>query len=105
MRRGANVLTLHADHTQPLGVFDTPYAESRTVYCTVRSVSYRERYEAAAHGLRPELIVKLADVLEYRGETRCTLEGKEYRILHDYLLADGGVELTLERVEGNADVQ
>ena len=97
MRKGANVLTLHADHTQPLGVFDTPYSEGRKVYCTVRSVSWHERYEAQTHGLRPELIVKLADVLEYKGETRCTLEGKEYRILHEYLLGDGGVELTLER--------
>jgi len=97
MRRGANVLTLIAEEAQPLGVFEAPARESRTVYCTVRSVTYRERYEAAAHGLRPELIVKLADVKEYRGERLCALEGMEYRVLHDYLLADGGVELTLER--------
>lgn len=98
MRQGANVLVLFDDRVKPMGVLETPAeTKSRTVYCTVRSVSYRERYEAASHGLRPELIVKLADTEEYQGETRCELEGREYRILHDYLLRDGGVELTLER--------
>ena len=96
-QRSANVLTLIADNPQPLGVFEAPAQAARKVFCTVRSVSYHERYEAETHGLRPELIVKLADVREYRGEPRCILDGREYRIMHDYLLRDGGVELTLER--------
>lgn len=97
MRRGANVVQLISETPGTAGVFDTVVPATRKVYCTVRSVSYRERYEAVAHGLRPELIVKLADVKEYRGEPRCVLEGYEYTILHDYLLPDGGIELTLER--------
>lgn len=97
MRRAANVLTLIAEQTHPLGVFEDPSPTERTVYCTVRSVSYHERYEAASHGLRPELIVKLADPLEYGGESRCRIDGTDYTVLHEYLTKDGGVELTLER--------
>jgi hypothetical protein len=97
MRRSANVLKLINDAVQPLGVFEPSQTEERTVYCTVRSVSYKERYEAASHGLRPELIVKLADTLEYNGERRCVLDEKEYTVMHEYLTQDGGVELTLAR--------
>lgn len=97
MRRAANVLTLIDDTPQPLGVFEASTPIQRTVYCTVRSVSYHERYEAASHGLRPELIVKLSDVLEYEGERRCVLEDKQYTVMHEYLTQDGGVELTLAR--------
>ncbi len=91
------MMTLINDAGQPLSVFEPSQPVERTVYCTVRSVSYKERYEAASHGLRPELIVKLADTLEYQGERRCVLDGQEYTIMHDYLTQDGGVELTLER--------
>lgn len=97
MRQGANVLTLKAESPQPAGVLEPKTTEDRTVYCTVRSVSYRERYEAQAHGLRPEIIVKLADPEEYRGESLCEIEGVPYRVLHEYLTRDGGIELTLER--------
>ena len=97
MRRAANILTLIAETPQPLGVADPAAPDERTVYCTTRSVSWRERYEADAHGLRPEVAVKLAAPEEYNGETLCLLEGKEYRIIRDYLTPDGGIELTLER--------
>lgn len=91
------MLTLIDESPKPQGVFDDATRTERTVYCTVRSVTYHERYEAASHGLRPELVAKLADTLEYRGERRCELEGTEYTVLHEYLTQDGGVELTLER--------
>lgn len=98
IRAGANVATLYKDETQPLGVFDTAVETGRTVFCTVRSVSYRERYEAAAHGLRPEIIIRLADNAEYEDETRCVIEGIEFRVMHPWANPrDGSVELTLER--------
>lgn len=97
IRCGANVAILHQDTPQPLGVFETPAVTSRQVYCTVRTVSYRERYEAGAHGLRPEYIIRLADAAEYQDETRCTIEGQEFRIMHPWANPDGSVELTLER--------
>lgn len=98
IRAGANVATLYRDDTQPLGVFETPTETGRTVYCTVRSVSYRERYEAAAHGLRPEIVIRLADAEEYKDEQRVVLEGVEYRVMHPWAHpTDGSVELTLER--------
>lgn len=98
IRAGANVAVLHQDAPQPMGVFDTPVTTDRTVYCTVRSVNYRERYEAAAHGLRPEIVIRLADAAEYQDEPRCTIEGVEYRVMHPWANPkDGSVELTLER--------
>jgi len=104
IRAGANIATLYRDEPQPLGVFETPVTEGRTVYCTVRSVSYRERYEAAAHGLKPDIIIRLAAPDEYRDEQRCVIRdpdsGKdvEFRVMHPWLnTRDGSVELTLER--------
>jgi len=91
------VAILHLDVPQPLGVFEPPATRDRTVYCTVRTVSYRERYEAGAHGLRPEYIIRLADAEEYQDETRCTIEGQEFRVMHPWANPDGSVELTLER--------
>jgi len=98
IRAGANVAILYKDSPEPLGVFETPEAEGRRVYCTVRSVSYRERYEAAAHGLRPEIVIRLADAAEYQDEPRCVIEGTPYRVMHPWANPrDGSVELTLER--------
>lgn len=97
LHRTADVLTLLGDDVQPLGVLEDPVPQSRKVFCTVRSVGYRERYEAEAHGRRPEIAVKLAVPEEYRGESRCLIGGREYRVIRDYLLPDGGLELTLER--------
>lgn len=93
---GANVAVLHTDATQPLGVFDTPTTTDRKVYCTVRSVSYRQRYEAMAHDLDPVCIIRLAIPEEYQGELRATLDGKTYRVSDPYLTGDG-LELTLYR--------
>lgn len=98
IRCGANTMTLITDSPEPRGVFEPSDQAERTVYCTVRSVSYHERYEAAAHGLHPEYVVRLADTKEYAGETRCVIEGNEFSILHTWLHPrDGSIELTLER--------
>lgn len=93
---GANVAVLHRDDPQPLGVFETPVTRDRKVYCTVRSVSYRQRYEAMAHDMDPVCIIRLAAPEEYQDEQRCTLEGQTYRVRDPYLTGDG-LELTLYR--------
>ena len=96
IKLGANVAVLHLDGPQPLGVFETPVTRDRKVYCTVRSVSYRQRYEAMAHDLDPVCIIHLAAPEEYQGEHRATIGGETYRISDPYLSGDG-LELTLYR--------
>lgn len=94
----ASVVTLIKDLRQPAGVFDTPEPETRTVPCTVRSASYRMRFEAQAHGFDPAVILRLSDEREYDGEARCEFEGKEYLIDETpYRLSTGEIELTLMR--------
>lgn len=42
--------------------------ESRTVFATLRSVGQKEFYEAAAVGLKPEIVFVLEDYLDYQDE-------------------------------------
>ena len=69
-----------------------------TVFCDVNSVGYRETYEAAAVGRKPEIKVTLPDVLEYNGQRFCEYDGIEYEIIRSYKTNRHELELTLERV-------
>lgn len=91
-------VTLISDSPAVRGVFDAPSASAeRTVYCSLRSVSMRESYEAMSHGLRPEWIIEIPHDFEYAGEKRCRLDGTEYRIIRTYVNSRDGIELTVER--------
>lgn len=57
--------------------------EKRPVLCDVKSVTRGEHYQAAAHGLRPE-IVFVINIFEYQGEKEVEFEGKRYRVLRAY---------------------
>lgn len=74
----------------------------RTVYCTVKSIGMQEAYQAMGQGLRPELKVVLAHDFEYDGEAYCELNGTRYFVLRTYVTEADGIELTLQRVTGNA---
>ena len=74
----------------------------RTVYCTVKSIGMQEAYQAMGIGLNPELKVILAHDFEYGGEPLCELNGTRFRILRTYITETDGIELTLQRVDGNA---
>lgn len=90
---------LYREDPNPRGVFEPPVRVERKVYCTVRSVGMRETYEAMTHGLRPELVLVLAQAFEYRGEDGVTLDGTDYTILRTYETTTDGIELTLQRKE------
>lgn len=100
----ADVLTLIGETPKARGIFDTPAESLRTVYCTVKSVGQTEAYQAKAGGLNPELKIVLAHDFEYQGEKRCEFGGIRYEILRTYVTEKDGIELTLQRIEGNADV-
>ena len=98
----ANVIDLIAVSPEAEGVGIDPQETKRTTYCTVKSVGMQEAYQAMGVGLNPELKVILAHDFEYQGESLCEVGGVRYRILRVYVTEADGIELTLQRVTGNA---
>ena len=74
---------------------------ARDVFCEVRSVGMREKYQAQAVGLLPELVFVLADYYEYEDEQKLRYRGKEYRILRTYIKETHEIELVVTR-DGSA---
>ncbi len=55
----------------------------RPILCDVLSVGRSEHYQAAAHGLKPE-IVFVVNRYEYQGEKEVVFEGENYTVLRTY---------------------
>ena len=70
--------------------------------CTVKSIGMQEAYQAMGIGLNPELKVILAHDFEYEGERLCEMDGVKYNVIRTYVTEADGIELTLQRVTGNA---
>ena len=98
----AATVTLIREDPAARGVGTEPQETRRKVYCMVRSIGMQESYQAMGIGLNPELKVVLSHDFEYKGETECELNQVRYRILRTYVTETDGIELTLERVTGNA---
>lgn len=101
----ADVVTLLGESPKAHGVFDETEITRRTVYCEVKSITQTEVYQARATGLNPEYRLVLSHTFEYRGEKRCEFRGIPYNIIRTYMNESDGIELTVQRAEGNADVQ
>ena len=105
----ASIITLIADTPKAHGIFDVTHDETeRDVYCTVKSVTYKEAYVARGsynasgtinEGLNPSIIFALTLDADYGGEKKCRYNGELYRIIRTYLTDDGGIELTAGRWE------
>jgi len=98
----ADVVTLVAESPEAHGVLDPPVLTTRKVYCTVKSIGQNEAYQAKGIGLNPEYKLVLSHSFEYRGEKLCQFRGVNYAIIRTYMDEKDGIELTLERVDGNA---
>ena len=98
----SNVVTLIAESPDAHGVGVDAEESSRTVYCTVKSIGMQEAYQAMGIGLSPELKVILAHDFEYDGEPIAELCGVRFKILRTYITEQDGIELTLQRIKGNA---
>jgi SPP1 family predicted phage head-tail adaptor len=98
----ANVVTLIREEPYVGGVGLDPTETKRTVPCTVRSIGMQEAYQAMGIGLNPELKVILAHDFEYGGERKCEIGGQRYNVLRTYITETDGIELTLQRENGNA---
>lgn len=101
----ADVVELLGEQPGAHGVFDTPLLNARKVYCDVRSVGQTEIYQARANGLNPEYKLRLSHSFEYKGEKLCDFRGVRYAIIRTYMDEKDGIELIIQRTEGNADVQ
>lgn len=100
----ADVVILLGEDPKAHGVLEPPVLTSRTVYCEVKSVSQTEAYQARATGLNPEYRLVLSHSFEYKGEKLCEFREVRYNIIRTYVNESDGIELTVQRVEGNADV-
>lgn len=80
------------------GVFDPATATRREVYVTVMSVARTEAYAMLSQGMNPSYVLKLALAEDYEKEHEVAFRGDIYRIVRSYETADGGVELTIERI-------
>lgn len=97
------VVTLIRDDPAAHGVYEEPETAERTVFCTVRSASYRDIDAAGSEGMRPEIVVRLAQDFEYQDEKRLSYDGKIYNVDRVYYSGESDwVDLTCSR--GDPDV-
>ena len=74
----------------------------RRVFCTVKSVGMQEAYQAMGAGLNPEIKIVLSHDFEYQDEPELEHGGRRYKIIRTYVTEEDGIELTCQRVTGNA---
>ena len=98
----AGTVTLIRESPGAHGVGPDPDEIRRKVYCTVKSIGMQEAYQAMGIGLNPELKVILRHDFEYKGEDLCELNKVRYKIIRTYVTEADGIELTLQRIAGNA---
>lgn len=96
------VVSLIAVSPEAGGVGTEPAETVRKVYGTLKSVGMQEAYQAMGQGLNPEVKVILPHAFEYKDESLCLISGIRYRILRTYITEADSIELTLQRVSGNA---
>ena len=99
----ADVIDLITENTSAHGVHATVTEESRTVYCTVQSVTRVEFYNALNAGIMPSYVFKLALAEDYQDERIVRFHGKRYRVVRTYMTDDDGIEITVERSEENGE--
>lgn len=95
----SDVVTLVALPTLRSGAVEETETQ---VYCAVKSVGMRETYAAAAVGVKPEIVIDMAEAWEYEGQPFVRHNGRLYKVYRTY--QDGiGIELTLTAPVGLKD--
>jgi len=74
-----------------------PVPKETTILCALKSIGRTEFYNAAANGLRPELIFTI-HAYEYNNEQAIKFESKNYRVMRTYAVSFEELELTCEKV-------
>ena len=99
----ADVIDLITETASAHGVHDAVTETARTVYCTVRSVSRSEFYNALNAGVQPEYVFVLALAEDYQGERVVRYHGQKFRVVRTYMTEDDGIEITCERSDVNGE--
>ena len=99
----ADVIDLITEAASEHGVHDAVTETARTVYCTVRSVTRSEFYNALNAGVQPEYVFVLALAEDYQGERIVRYHGQKFRVIRTYMTEDDGIEITCERSDANGE--
>lgn len=78
-----------------------PILIEEEVFCNVKSISRSEFYNAATTGLKPSLVFKVR-IVDYNDQEKIKFEDNEYKIIRTYIVDTENIELTCEKVLGNA---
>lgn len=72
--------------------------EKSNVFATIKSVSYREFYEAKNVKFNPSIVFIIYS-FEYENQPLIEYENKRYKVIRTYLTTDDKIELTSEEIE------
>ena len=67
------------------------------VFAQVRSIGMKEKYEALAVGLKPELTFVIADYFDYENQESIEYEEKKYSVLRTYKRDTNELEIVVTR--------
>lgn len=91
-------LAYPADETDEYGNLLKPEPVDVEVFAEVLSVGYKEYYEAAAKGFKPEIKFKLADAAEYTEAQQVIYNGANYNVIRTYKAPNSAeLEITCEK--------
>jgi hypothetical protein len=97
----ADVIDLVTENRTGHGVHEAVTDTERTVMCTVESVRRTEYYYAENAGHRPEYVFVLTLAEDYQDERIVKFHGQKFHVVRTYRTDDGGIEITVERSDGN----
>ena len=98
-----DTIKLIAESPEEHGIFDTRTETERLVFCFVKSVGFREYFEALSQSLHPSFVFVLRDYAEYQGEKICVYHDRRYRIIRTYITSQQTIELTVEEATVDMD--
>lgn len=93
-----DVITLLSIEEEPNDIGDLVETITRTeVFAEVRSIGMKEKYEALAVGLKPELTFVLADYYDYDNQEAVEYNGIRYKVLRTYQKRTRELEIVVTR--------
>ncbi len=93
-----DVITLLATTNTTNSIGDQVESPTRTdVFAEVRSIGMKEKYEALAVGLEPELTFVIADYYDYDNQQYIEYESVIYKVLRTYRKATNELEIVVTR--------
>lgn len=93
-----DVIALLSIEEEPNDIGDLVETITRTeVFAEVRSIGMKEKYEALAVGLKPELTFVLADYYDYDNQEAVEYNGIRYKVLRTYQKRTHELEIVVTR--------